>query len=292
MGNGGIFGRSYGLGSLGGSGLGLVPDYETAKANSVRRGCEDATAGKPKDMSRGGAYLGFLLTDAEKKIFDGFYIQGYDSCYQSKDIAAYPKPTIPSTCGDTFWQCNSGCWNSYPNQPNRINKCVAESCIPTCPGSAPATTVPEQQIGGAGFSGQPCDSDAVKKYVQGVIGTNADGKWGPASQTALQKYGQPYKDIASGCTGNPPSYGAITGGGGGGTVTTTYAPPPAPPVASSAMSGLLSKPIVWVGLAMAAVGGYVLLTGKKGGKVKKNARKRRKVKIVKVSWGGTRKKGK
>ncbi len=138
-----------------------------------------------------------------------------------------------------------------------------------------AVTVPEQTIvGGIAFTGQPCDSDAVKKYVQGVIGTNSDGKWGPASQTALQKYGQPYKDIASGCTGNPPSYGAITGGGGGTTVTTTTAAPPMAMPGTSSMSGLLSKPIVWIGLVMAAVGGYVLLTGKKGKKVKRNARRK------------------
>lgn len=164
----------------------------------------------------------------------------------------------------------------------------------TMTGATKATTLTEQTIvGGSDFSGQPCNSPAVIQMVQGAIKTTADGKWGPASQTALAKAGGTFQSYAPGCTGNPPSYGAITGGGGGGTVTTTYAPPPAPPVAASAMSGLLSKPIVWVGLAMAAVGGYVLLTGKKrGGKVKKNARKRRKVKIVKVSWGGTRRKGK
>ena len=58
------------------------------------------------------------------------------------------------------------------------------------------------------------------------------------------------------------------------------------------MSGLLSKPIVWVGLAMAAVGGYVLLTGKKkGGKVRRNGRKRR-MKLVQISTPASRKRAK
>ncbi len=238
MGHGGIFGRGYGMGSLGAEG----DSGCTSKIAAAAAFCAPGPAAVPGMCAW---YVG----------------QARDAgCLSSSEADAYKAQVGFGT----------------------------KTGVTKREGSEPT---PDQPV--FNFTGQACDSDAVKKHVQGIIGTTVDGKWGPASQTALQKYGQPYKDIASGCTGNPPSYGAITGGGGGGTVTTTYAPPPAPPVASSAMSGLLSKPIVWVGLAMAAVGGYVLLTGKKkGGKVKKNARKRRKVKIVKVSWGGTRKKGK
>ena len=208
----------------------------------------------------------------------GFSASG---CKQISEIGAYDKTYGMGNQAQT--KCQELGWDDqfYPSLTECVN-CYTQGYqnatpAPTTPTAQPVT-LPEQQIVGGGaadFSGQKCNSPAVIQMVQGQIGTTADGKWGPASQTALQKAGGTFQSYAPGCTGNPPSYGAITGGGGGATVTTTTAAPPPPPVTSS-MSGLLGKPIVWVGLAMAAVGGYVLLTGKKkGGKVKRNARRRK-----------------
>jgi hypothetical protein len=188
----------------------------------------------------------------QKGVYDKTYGMGNRSAETAQGIVG----ADPITRTFISFQDIVGCYNSGYN---------AASVAPTTPPSQPVT-LPEQQIvGGSDFSGQACNSPAVIQMVQGAIQTTADGKWGPASQTALQKAGGTFQSYAPGCTGNPPSYGAITGGGGGGTVATTYAAPPnAMPATTS--SGLLSKPIVWVGLAMAAVGGYVLLTGKKKGK--------------------------
>lgn len=69
-------------------------------------------------------------------------------------------------------------------------------------------------------SGKPCNSTAVIQTVQSLIGTPADGKWGPASAAALAKAGGTFQSYAPGCTGAVP--GASAGGGG----STSYTPPP------------------------------------------------------------------
>ena len=253
MGNGGIFGRS----SLGALGTLTDVNCDDGKAD----GAADAKAGLAADPFRHWHLLPF---DQNRR--------AYNACYQAAWIEAN-RPGGGSSGGGGEVVVGGG--GGYG-------------------GGGGTTVLPEQQIvggGGGNFSGQPCNSEAVRKHVQAAINTDADGKWGPASQTALQKAGGTFQSYAPGCTGNPPSYGAITGGGGGGTVATTYTAPPAT-TSTSSMSGLLSKPIVWVGLAMAAVGGYVLLTGKKkGGKVRRNGRKRR-MKLVQISTPASRKRAK
>lgn len=71
-----------------------------------------------------------------------------------------------------------------------------------------------------GTAGKPCNSAAVIQTVQTLIGTPADGKWGPASAAALAKAGGTFQSYAPGCTGAIP--GASADGGG----STSYTPPP------------------------------------------------------------------
>lgn len=81
------------------------------------------------------------------------------------------------------------------------DKLTEQACLDKCPGGV--------NVGGGTkiasyIPGAPCADTNTVKFVQSWIGATMDGAWGTKSQTALAKYGQPYKSVAEGCTGDCP----------------------------------------------------------------------------------------
>jgi len=109
-----------------------------------------------------------------------------------------------------------------------------------------------------------CNSAAVIAAVQAQIGTVADGKWGPNSRKALAATGRSFTSFAPGCTGAAPNGGGTTAVGPTTTKrtpgTTTTPAKTGPGVATASM---FSSPMVWIGVAVLAVGGILLFGGKK-----------------------------
>jgi hypothetical protein len=131
-------------------------------------------------------------------------------------------------------------------------------CVPQyCPTSVTSSTTQE----GSGYTqGAPCSAVNTIKYVQSIVGTQVDGKWGPKSQAALTKSGKSYRDIAMNCTGVAP------------TDTTTPPPKqpqqPLPPPQQQTIQALQKKSsntTAWIvgGLAASAVVAVVAVSAKK-----------------------------
>jgi hypothetical protein len=112
--------------------------------------------------------------------------------------------------------CAAEQWSLLGEEPpqSAIDACVTkrmDSLLPAleesylCGGYAYKNPVTDSTPSGA------CNSGPVIMAVQGKIGTNVDGNWGPNSQAALAKSGSTFQQLAPGCTGPVPS----SGGGGG-----------------------------------------------------------------------------
>ena len=139
-----------------------------------------------------------------------------------------------------------------------IGEDLAPGPLTPSPGTGTRLTVP------AGA----CTSDAVIKAVQTMIGTTADGKWGPASQTALKADGRTFKDLAPNCSGNVPFYsssGLTTAPPTTTTPGTTPGTAPKPPLLGS-MGNLTSSPVFWALALAAGIGGYLYLSKPQKGK--------------------------
>jgi hypothetical protein len=112
-------------------------------------------------------------------------------------------------------------------------------------------------------AGKACRDSTVIASVQGQLGVNADGKWGPISQAALTKLGKTFKSLAPECTGLVPYYGGKSG-------VPSYTPASTTPstalTAQPSASRWTSSPVFWAVALAVGVGGYLYLSGGKKGK--------------------------
>lgn len=132
---------------------------------------------------------------------------------------------IPGRCWDKpgFKKCHANEWHQAESDCKKtgavdfdgdISKCIEvmtdagafDNCIPQlCPEEKSRGTV---QVGPVYAEGDDCGSQNTIKFVQFVVGTAVDGKWGPKSQAAYEKYfattGDDYYDIAKKCKGTGP----------------------------------------------------------------------------------------
>ena len=193
--------------------------------------------------------------------------------------------TIPGTCWDKpgFKACHAKKWEQARTDctttgaqdfNGNMGKCIEvmadayafNDCVPQLCPESPLVSAPTQ-VGPIYASGDPCDSKNTIKFVQTVVGTSADGKWGTLSNQAYLAYkaqtGKDWYDIAPGCVGTGP-YPRVTS-----PVVPTPAPtpvpipeevpPPAPPPQKVSKATMLASVGV---LAALGVGGYYYGTKK------------------------------
>lgn len=179
---------------------------------------------------------------------------------------------IPGRCWDKpgFKACHAKEWKQAEvdckktgavDFDGNISKCIEvmtdagafDNCIPElCPEEKPRGTV---QVGPVYAEGDDCGSDNTIKFVQFVVGTPVDGKWGKNSQAAYDKYkkktGDDYYDIALNCKGTGPVARKVA----------VVTPPPKeePPPVVVAPKQQVSKAAVLAGVGIVgalAIGGY------------------------------------
>lgn len=195
--------------------------------------------------------------------------------------------TIPGSCWDRpgFKACHTKQWEKAradcgstgaQDFSGNMGKCIEvmtdayafNDCVPQLCPNEPLKSGPVQ-VGPVFASGDPCGSTNTVRFVQSVVGTTVDGKWGPKSNTAYLAYkaktGQDWYAIAKGCTGTgpyprsaapaqPPVKTAPTK-----PKPPTELPPPAPPVKKVSTARMLAG----VGIVTAlGVGGYYYGTKK------------------------------
>lgn len=132
---------------------------------------------------------------------------------------------IPGRCWDKagFKACHANEWRQAEADCKKtgavdfdgnISKCIEimtdagtfDNCIPElCPEERPRGSV---QVGPVYGEGDDCGSQNTIKFVQFVVGTAVDGKWGKNSQAAYEDYlaetGDDYYAIATNCKGTGP----------------------------------------------------------------------------------------
>lgn len=186
---------------------------------------------------------------------------------------------IPGRCWDKpgFKACHAKLWkqsqaecaaDGAPDFDGNVGKCIEVmtdsyafvECIPQlCPEEKPRGTV---QVGPIFASGDDCNSANTIKFVQWVVGTPVDGKWGKDSRTAYDKYnaetGKDYYAVAQGCVGTGPVARPVT----------IVAPPPVviPEAFPVAPTPKVSKAAVFAGVGiLAALGTAGYYYGQKKG---------------------------
>lgn len=192
-----------------------------------------------------------------------------DAVYKLGSLGAFE---VPWQCWDTagFKTAHGACWSAATAKCGTDTGCVneevdicsarlvSEMCNPSALQQKQPSTVAATTAGGS------CTSADIIKAVQAAIGATADGKWGPKSQAALDAKGGNFKLFAPNCAGNVPKYSASKG-------NTTVAPTPVKTTTSGgntytsappAQAGMMSNPIVWVGLAAVGIFGLVQLKKK------------------------------
>lgn len=179
---------------------------------------------------------------------------------------------IPGRCWDKpgFKACHAAAWRQSRDDCEKtgavdfggsISKCIEimtdataeDTCIPElCPEEKGRGTV---QVGPVYAEGDDCGSVNTIKFVQFVVGTSVDGKWGPKSQRAYEAYkaktGDDYYAIAKKCKGTGPVPRKVA------VVKPKKEVPP--PVVVPASKPGISKGAMLAGLGIAgavAVGGY------------------------------------
>ena len=245
---GGVFGANpvAGLGALG------TESFSDAKARAKWNGCQDAQAGKPLDIDNAMNFFDSMMASSAQQ-WDCYqaYREGYAGCTKAGPPAPGPRDVKATTVGGALTDVAEAL------------QAKADADKPADASTRASTTGPTQETG----AGKKCTDPKVIAIVQGKIGTTADGKWGPASQTALQKSGRTFKSFVPDCSLNVPSYGGISSGGGG---TTSGSTGPGADVPSSGsglnMAAMTASPVFWTVLLVAGVGGYFYLSGneKKG----------------------------
>lgn len=135
-------------------------------------------------------------------------------------------------------------------------------------GDVPDSSEPDKfdQIVTGFQAGAACSSDPVIQYVQAVIGTTIDGKWGPKSEAALKAFGKTFEQIAVGC--KPPAPHYVTSSQSTASLTPLPTSQTAEPqkIAGESQAGfsdIFSKipTIAWIGLA--GIAGLLLLKSSK-----------------------------
>lgn len=187
-------------------------------------------------------------------------------------LSALGASVIPGRCWDKpgFKACHAEIWRQARDDcqktgavdfDSNMSKCIEvmtdaaafDTCIPElCPEEKPRGTV---QVGPIYADGDPCGDDNTIKFVQWVVGTPVDGKWGPNSQKAYERYfaetGKTYYDIATGCKGLGPVPRPVT---------KAVAPPVVePPKVAAPQKPGVSKGALLAGVGIAgalAIGGY------------------------------------
>lgn len=166
--------------------------------------------------------------------------------------------TVPWWCWDTpnFKAQHAKCLEYSGDEQTA---CLQSAISNLCPASQPPVMAQSTVTGYA--KNAPCTSRDVIMYVQSVIGTAVDGKWGPNSQAALQKFGRSYKELVPNCSGAAPS--VSSSGGGGGVITPTVPAVVTPEsLQPAAQAGFLGLPTVaWIGIA--GIAGLLLLRASK-----------------------------
>lgn len=184
--------------------------------------------------------------------------------------------TIPGTCWDKpgFKTCHAQQWDQARDDCNatgavdfggNVSKCIEvmtdayvyNNCMEKyCP-KEPLLSQPVK-VGAVYASGDPCGSKNTIRFVQAVVGTDDDGKWGTNSDKAYQKYlastGKDWYAIVPGCTGTGPYPRQV--------VTVVEPPPPVPeqiPPPAVVAPAKVSKAALMGGIALVSaigIGGY------------------------------------
>jgi len=181
-------------------------------------------------------------------------------------------PTVP-------WQC----WD-VPGFKTKHDDCFAQAQR-ACVGKSNEEECVNEKFGWCvgeiikqcTYDAKACTSAENIKKVQEAIGVKADGKWGPASQAALEKTGKTFINFAGACTPPVPTAKAATTTGGGGTSggktvvsTPPVATPPtyAPPTQGSMFDEITKNPLLIGAVALVGVVivGAIAKSKKKGKK--------------------------
>lgn len=185
-----------------------------------------------------------------------------------KSVGALGASTLPSRCWNVsgFKTCHAKSWTQarddcaatgavdFGGDQGKCIEVMADAyafndCVPKyCPEEMKSAPV---QVGPIFASGDPCDSTNTIRFVQTVVGTQADGKWGPNSRAAYDKYlastGKDWYDIAKGCVGEGPYPRKAS--------APAPAPvPPKPPVTPPVVAPPPAKPGVSRGALLAGIG--------------------------------------
>lgn len=182
---------------------------------------------------------------------------------------------IPWQCWDApgFKDCHAGCYEESRNQcaynvdPDAFggmeecikrltDQCASSRCVPDlCPQAMPSQSPTSSQ---PWWVGKPCKNADVVRHVQSIIGTKADGAWGPNSQKAYEQHrrdgGESYAELAYGCTGPVPAKEPAVVK----PKPVVVAPPP-PPLPEPVVQAPAKK--TWMQANMLAVGGVVAALG-------------------------------
>lgn len=178
---------------------------------------------------------------------------------------------IPGRCWDKpgFKACHADVWRQSRDDceltnavdfDGNISKCIEvmtdasafDSCIPElCPEEKQRGTV---QVGPVYAEGDDCGASNTIKFVQFVVGTAVDGKWGKNSQAAYDSYladtGDTYYDIAKNCKGTGPVPRKVE-------AKPAPQPPPAPVVVAPKPGVSKAALLAGVGILGAlGIGGY------------------------------------
>ena len=123
----------------------------------------------------------------------------------------------------------------------------------------------------------PCAHVETINYVLGSLGLPQNGAWTQAAQDQLAQVGYAFSEIATGCTGSPPSVPVVGKTTPVPVVTVVPVTSKRVPTASAPIqqASMFSNPIVLVALAAAVLGGVVLLKKKKDQKKLAANRRRR-----------------
>lgn len=179
----------------------------------------------------------------------------------------WDKPGFKACHADKWRQARSDCTDTAAIDFNGdVSKCIEvmtdayvfNDCIPKLCPEEPLRSRPVQ-VGPIYVTGDPCDSPNTIKFVQTVVGTPADGKWGPLSRAAYDRYvaatGDDWYDIVHGCKGTGPYPRAAVPA----PTVPEEAVPPEVPVAPPTTKPGLSRGAVFAGVGVVAalgVGGY------------------------------------